>query len=203
MSGVGLTISTDDLAAMDADVARLRDKLQSGELHLLMGAAVREVVREHFYELNADSAHHETARSLGAAQTGLYLKAADATHAPVQEGDDVAISINQEAIAQRYFGGDIEAKPGSLLTLPARAEAYGHRAREFDNLKLIVFRSLDLAALVDKNDEEHEGLVYYWLVSHVHQEPDPTVLPTDEEMTEAATQAASDYAELLLEREAA
>lgn len=26
------------------------------------------------------------------------------------------------------------------------------------------------------------GLVFYWLVKHVHQEPDETVLPTDDEM---------------------
>lgn len=203
MSGVGFTLKSKDLASLPLQLEKLRVGLKSGEIQLLMGTAIREVVREHFYVLQNDSAHHETARALGANPTGLYLQAADATQAPTQEGDGVSISINQQGIAQRLHGGDIEARPGSAITIPARAEAYGKRASEFDNLKLIVFATLDLAALVDKDDEESEGLVYYWLVQRVHQDPDPTVLPEDAEMIDPAIEEARDFVDLLWERKAA
>lgn len=200
MAGVGFTVKSGDLAALPARIDRLQTGLKSGELQLLMGTAVREVVREHFYELQNDTEHHETAQSLGAASTGFYLAAADATQAPEQESDGVSISINHQGLSQRLHGGKIKGDP--LLTIPARAEAYGKRAREFDNLKLVVFATLDLLALVAEDEEESEGLVYYWLVREVEQDPDPTVLPEDDDMLDPAIAEAEQFADLLWERKA-
>jgi hypothetical protein len=39
------------------------------------------------------------------------------------------------------------------------------------------------------------GLIFFWLVKQVTQQPDPTVLPTEDEMTEAAVKNAEEYIE--------
>ena len=93
----------------------------------------------------------------------------------------------QAGIAQRYFGGDIDAKAGGYLTIPALAAAYGRRAREFD-LRFVIFGNTGKVALLDA-----EGEVYYWLVRHVTQSGDATILPTEEEVIVAAKKAAGDY----------
>jgi hypothetical protein len=63
-----------------------------------------------------------------------------------------------------------------------------------------MFPSLELAALVDKDQEEHEGSVYFWLVQSVHQEEDKTVLPEDKEMIDASVAQALQYIDRLWER---
>lgn len=205
MSGVALTIESDDLDKIVALSRDLQEELTSSDLLLIAGRAIRGVTKEHFEMLSRDSTHHQIAQSLGAAPTGFYEEASRAVQEPVVEGTDiVSISINgPEGLAQRYFGGTIEARPGSYLTIPARAEAYGHRAGEFANLKLIIFGDTGLAALVEKDAPQDEGSVFYWLVRSVTQASDPTVLPTEEELTDAAIIAMRDEVASVMERKAA
>jgi hypothetical protein len=150
-----------------------------------MGTGMRDVIREHFLDVANDTQHHQSAESLGAERTGFYQEAYENTQAARVEGDNVVVSIDQEGLAQRYFGGDISGRP--LLTIPARSEAYGHRAREFD-LKLVKFPS-GIYALIDPNEEQHEGSVYYWLVREVHQVGDTSILPTADQTIGAAIAA--------------
>ena len=49
---------------------------------------------------------------------------------------------------------------------------------------------------------EAGGQVFYWLVKHVHQEADLTVLPTDDELQTAAVDAGEEFLKRMLEREA-
>jgi hypothetical protein len=197
------------------------DTLEAGitgkELKLIAGMAMKEAVQQHLYALAADAEHHRTSLSLGAARTGLYSKAADHTHDPEVEGGDVSVAIEDEngALAQRRWGGDIEAPEGHLLTIAARTEAYGHRAREFANLRLIMFPS-GAGALIERDatilrggkrgkgklagslegrrkGAKIGGLIFFWLVKQVHQEPDPSILPTDAELLEPALQNVSSY----------
>lgn len=182
MSGTSLNIQSAELDQLIGDVIALDQGIRSEELRQAAGDSMRETIRNHFYALANDSTHHESSQALGANRTGFYLDAADKTHEAVLEGGEgVSVSVEQEGLAQRYFGGTINARPGSFLTIPARAEAYGKTADRFSFLKLIMFPS-GLAALVDKNSPAHEGTVYYWLVRSVTQAADPTVLPKDEEI---------------------
>lgn len=115
-------------------------------------------------------------------KTHFYRHAADGITEEIRDdGSDVI--INQTGFRQRLLGGEIHAKPGHNLTIPAIAEAYGHRATEFDFLHFIMFKS-GSKALAAHTKEDHR--VWYWLVESVTQEADPTVLPTEEAMHDAA-----------------
>ena len=189
-----ITIKSDDLQGVIRDVEKLRGAVAGDDVREVMGFAIQEVVQRHFSVLASDAQHHQSALSLGADRTGFYEEARAGTHDPKIEGGGVSVSIEKAGIAQRYFGGTIAATPGSYLTIPALAIAYGKRAREFD-LRLVIFGATGLAALVGKGGPEDESNVYYWLVRTVTQAADPTVLPTEEEMTETARDRAADYIE--------
>lgn len=205
MSGIAITIESKDLDAAIAKADELGALAQSADLRLIAGRAMQQAVSAHLFALAQDSAHHVISESLGAERTGFYEDAAQAAENPgaLQAVPDGALlSIAQEGLAQRYFGGTIEAKAGSFLTIPAQAQAYGHRAREFSNLRLIMFPS-GLAALIDKDEPEHEGGVMYWLVRSVTQAADPTVLPTEDAMLDPAITAVRDQISTVFERRAA
>jgi hypothetical protein len=161
--------------------------LTGDEIGMIVGQAAQQLIKEHFEKLANDSAHHKTARSLGAQRTGLYEEASRATQQPVLERGGVSVSINQVAIAQRYFGGTIVPVNAKFLAIPARTETYGHRPREFKDLHPIFFKS-GAAALADA-----EGGVYFWLVKSVTQSADPTVLPEDSDLLDHAMLAAAAY----------
>lgn len=202
MTGVAMTIQREDLAEILSLVESVGGAMASDEAKMIAGTSLRETLQAHFYALENDSLHHRSAQSLGADMTHFYGEAAQETQTPQVEAEGVSVSITKQGVAQRYFGGEIEGDP--FLTIPARAEAYGHRARDFDNLRLIIFPS-GAGALVEREatvlrggkrgasnlagslggkskGDEIGGGVFYWLVRHVHQEPDETVLPTEDEM---------------------
>jgi hypothetical protein len=184
-----LEIKSDNIDKVLADVDRLGRAITSDDVKLIMGRAVRNVIVTHFVEIANDSAHHKTARSLGAASTGVYEEAARGTSQPDVSSEGVTISIHQVAIAQRFFGGTIQPVTAKFLAIPARSETYGKRPREFENLRFILFKS-GAGALVSKEAPEGTrrtriagssqqlGLIFFWLVKQVTQQPDPTVLPT-------------------------
>ena len=111
--------------------------------------------------------------------------------------DDTGATITIPApFGQSYGGGDIYPKNASLLTIPARTESYGHRARDFSDLHFVKFKSGAKALAQDKT-----GLVYFWLCEHVFQEPHPELLPTDQQITDVAVNAIGWWWQNKLERE--
>lgn len=201
MSSIALEIHSNEIADILTAVETLQGGITGDEILQVIGRAGFTVIKEHFEQLAGDEAHHQSAASLGAAPTGFYERAADNVQQPEVEPEGVSVSIDQQGLAQRLFGGDIAAKPGHWLTIPARAESYGKRAKEFDNLKFILFPS-GLAALVDKDEKAHEGTVYYWLVRSVTQPPDPSVIPSEDEIFEPAVANARRYIERLWDERA-
>jgi hypothetical protein len=201
-----LEIKSDSIDATLRDLDKLGGAISGDDVKAVMGRAIRGVVVSHFIQIASDSAHHKTARSLGAAPTGIYEKAAQGTSQPEVSQEGVSITIHQVAIAQRFFGGTIEPVNAKFLAIPARSEAYGKRPREFDNLRLILFKS-GSGALVSKEppsgtrrtriagSAREPGLIFFWLVKQAVQEADPTVLPTEEEMLNAAVESAQEYIE--------
>ncbi len=199
MSGVALTIQADDLQAIRDSVETLHGAVTGDDVLRVIGHAMTETVRRHFAELAQDAQHHQTAQSLGADRSGFFEKARQGTHDAQLEEGGVSVSIDARGIAQRYFGGTIEARPGSYLTIPAIAIAYGKRAREFD-LRLVLFGDTGLAALVSKSVPADESNVYYWLVRSVTQAADPTILPEESEIIDAAKQNALGFIEAVWEK---
>jgi hypothetical protein len=199
---MSLTVNiADELKAAAPHVQHLGEELNKPEVKRILGRAIQQVVKEHFFKLAGDSQHHGSADSLGGTRTGFYSRAAKSVQQPNIQSDGLSISM-MGAIARRLFGGRIDAPPGSLLPIAARAESYGHRPREFDFLKLILFPS-GLRALVNKDEKAHEGNVWYWLMKYVIQHEDPTVLPTEPEMVDPALANAAAYLTRLWERKTA
>ena len=190
-----------ELREAGATLENVEREINRDDVKRIMGQAVALVNRQHFEQLAGDSKHHTTAASLGAERTGFYERAAKGVQQPQTQSDGFTVTINAVGIAQRLFGGTIRPKNAANLTIPARAEAYGHRAREFDFLKMVVFPS-GVKALIDRAEDPHEGSVYYWLVKSATQTADPSVLPKEGEMIDPALERASEYLTRLWERKA-
>lgn len=116
------------------------------------------------------------------------------------------VEVAREGFRQRLYGGIIKPVNVSALTIPINPKAYNKRAREFD-LKwvpaapgdpprvrgyLVKFREglkrkgVKNKWRVSKFSESRLGEWYYVLLASVTQRPDPSVLPSDEQMTKAA-----------------
>lgn len=184
------------------NVGEMADEIQS-RVPEAAGLSTANTVRVHLEKKNLQPNKRNWPK------TGLYGKAANSVRHFV-DGDKAEVHIggsgggpDATGIGQRYRGGTIRAKD-KLLTIPARQEAYGKRAREFDNLTVAVWRNSSggfTKALVEaeattlkrsrrkgktqfKDSGRVGGLVVYWLVESVTQDPDPTVLPSESELSE-------------------
>lgn len=212
MSGISLDAKTGDLKSFQEELANFGVIARQYALQGA-GSGLRSSLIDKFTELEKDDVHHRTATRLGADRTHFYGGVARGVQFPVSEGaDSISVSINNVGIAQRYFGGPIETKDKKWLTIAAVAEAYGRPANSFNNLRFVLFRP-DLAALIEKapgkpslgkrtrrtakgiikqvgeTNDDKKPRVIYWLKKQVTQAADPTVLPTDEEMSSRAVAA--------------
>lgn len=189
----------------------LAKHLSEPALQHQVGGEVTYLLFAHLVDLD-----NERPNALGGRRTHFYARAGKATSYAVHD-NGVTISVNQTGIAQRYFGGTIEAAPGHLLTIPARAEAHGRRAREFNNLEMLFGRNgpyalaereaINISYKRGKKSGDRDSKIkigekvgsgiFYWLVKSVTQEPDPTVLPDEPSILTAALTAAQHYAQTL------
>ena len=199
----GISITLDEATPL---LERCRTAAQAQGLALVGGRAAASLVKEYLFGL--DGERHQYGNH-------FYAQAARSVNV-VKVPEGAAINITSQGFAQRLFGGDIVPKNAHWLTIPARAEAMAHRAREFTDLHFVFFRE-GLAALVQNLQTrlggrvrgsvtpkgakgETGGGIFYWLVKFVHQEPDPTVLPYEEQMSVRAVDAISTHVQRQLER---
>jgi hypothetical protein len=179
-------------------LARVSEELRPDRVNPTIGTAVKKLFQDHFLGLPENKSGFPT--------TNFWPGAARATMWLVQ-ADGVLIRVDQEGVLYQWQGGDIEPSK-TYLTIPATPEAYGHRAREF-NLQfaivddgngfhrpaLIAQRSI--ASLVTQTRtgkfkhtaDEFAPVVFYWLVRHAHKEPDPDVIPDEQEIAGTITEA--------------
>lgn len=183
---------------------RLSQGVQRPDIRRVMGRAVATALRKNFTDLD-----RKRPNQLGGTRTHFWGQVRRSVQQPeLIGGDGVKIAINHVGIAQRYFGGDIEAgQNGSgkkFLTLPVAAEAYGHRAREFDDLEFIPSEDGTRAILARHNDASvgSIGEVLYVLVRRVHQEPDPSILPPEADLQTVAFTAGEEHLQTLIARAA-
>ena len=225
-----------DVGAATGLLDALSRAMVSREMNAAIGVSAATVFMRHFQALEAERSGHQ----MPGAATHFYEHVGDSVQ--YQEADDgVDIGIGNDetrGIRQRYYGGDIEPVFAQWLTIAARTEAYGHKAREFAFLKFVPLGPYT-AMLVSVMDTEKEitkgkragqlrklrmkriddsvvdanairvretgthgaGAVWYWLKKSVHQEPDPSVMPSDEVVYAAARGAVRDYVARLLHPE--
>jgi hypothetical protein len=160
--------------------------IERGAHRKVIASKAATVVKDHFVALGR-------ARHRGGS-FNFYGRAARATSHGVS-GQAAFVSIDQEGIALRRYGGTVRPRKGKYLTIPADKSAHGKRAREFGNLHFRRNASGDSGRLCDP-----AGRVFYWLIKQSTHKPDPSVLPTDAEIQTAATAAMQDWVELTEDR---
>jgi hypothetical protein len=187
-----INIKDNATPALEAQVSRLEPRF----VNRIAGRAGQNVVRSHLFKYNA-----EHPNQLGGKRTNFYAQAARGTTF-VSDDSKAVVSINQVGIRQRWLGGEIKptgtnprtGQPIKYLAIPARAEAYGRRAGELDNLSIQWGKNGPVALVENlatkvrstkkgfKSAGETGGAVYYWLVPSVVQQGDPGVIPTREQL---------------------
>ncbi len=193
--GVTITAQMKDLAT--PGLQRLAAAVQRPDVRKVMGRAIGNRLRRHFSRLDG-----ERANKLGGTRTHFYGQARRGVQQPDLTSDGLKVAINNVGIAQRYFGGTITPRNAKWLTLPVHPQAYGHRAREFGDLQFVPLEDGRRAMLMRPNPDSPTGIgeVFFLLVRRVHQEPDPSVLPTSDELQGDAYNAGEDYLKTLIER---
>ncbi len=199
MSGVAILL--DEATPL---LERVKTAAAAQGLALVAARAVGGLVKEHLYGL--DGQRHQFGNH-------YYRQAADSvTTGVVPQG--AVVSVGQIGFRQRLFGGRITAKNAKYLTIPAAPEAYGHRAREFNDLDFAIVENPETGSLQPalvrraqtkirhRRVKTKGGITFkasavatlmpevmYWLVRSVDQEADPSVLPYGEQMTARAIAA--------------
>jgi hypothetical protein len=189
-----------DVADAGERLAELADRLRG--CARAVGVAVTRLLQSHFRQLPPNRN--------GWPSTGFWAGAARGTGWDL-DGDAVIVYADNEehpgAVDHLYRGGTIRAKD-KKLTIPARAEFYGHSAGEFDNLRLVVFKGTGTAALVVGKGgtgrvdfstgrsravlgagARSEGVVAYWLKDEVTTRAYQGVIPTEQQIATTAVLA--------------
>lgn len=135
---------------------------------------IAELVKGHFEQLAAQ-------RHRAAAPDNYYQDAANSTLA-----DGSKVVISKTGIRQRLLGGTIRARRSKYLTIPLTNAAMKGPAREFVGLFFI--KSKKGNKLLAYNEGGNLRPLFL-LKKEVTQHPDPTVLPTENEMEAASTDA--------------
>ena len=156
------------------------------------GVRLARCIRNHLRLLS--NTRHDTANRLGASPTG-HFKASDVLP-PNATNSDVSVTVTTPGISRAYHDIDIDPVNGQFLTIPLHADAYGLSAREYSERYGKLFR------INQKGSTEKGKVLYtrdalngkpvplYALVSHVHQPQDPSLMPSNQAMTEEALQGA-------------
>lgn len=176
-----MTVNSDlDRAASFIDA--LMAGLDARKLREVAGEAGHQVVKDHYFGLAAE-------RHRPGVDFNFWEDAADATSFAVTE-DGALIVVDKAGVAQRRYGGTIEAENYSHLWIPVHPAAIGHTGGDFD-VHPIINAITGKGVAIEKNS----GDVYFALVESVTHDPDPSVDPNDETLLNAVTEAQMQWLE--------
>ena len=199
---VNLTI---DWGKLPADLAAISDPVEYTRLVKVGTEAARDYLVQYLFRMD-----NEHPNAMGGTRTHFYRGVAGTVQTPRVVGRVGFIDIGSLEFAQRVRGGPLAPVNGPhFLTIPARPEAYGHRAGEFDDLRFVVLgRGGPALVQTDRSEvklgkvrkdgtrkwiaKERGGLVMFWLRLQVNQPGDESLLPTEEELLDVCTQAMMD-----------
>jgi hypothetical protein len=183
-------------------LAKLAAAVEADALNDVVGESATREVQKNFTELDAARPNQ-----MGGRRTHFYADAGGGTsYRRVPDG--AVVSIVKDGIRVRIMGtahlpgGAIRPVNVKKLTIPARAEAYGRSAREFDDLVPLYRRNAGRTEAFALAQAEAQpvspgkkrkdgttvrgkvrgGAIMFWLVSQSVQGPDPTVIPSDQRL---------------------
>lgn len=209
---MGLSI---EIEVRDGATKRLGSLLEIYDhesINQAIGFAEVELFREHLIDYNA--AHPN---KLGGKRTHFYSQLAQAVEFETT-GDGVRLGIDHIAARQRIEGGPI--MPGvnnsfltgqrtKYLTIPARAEAHGRRASEFEDLEIVfsktgrpfaLARRVQVLKKKKKGDIVVGGEILFWLRGDegVFQLGEREVIPSDKDIEQRAHEALDELAKTII-----
>lgn len=207
---MALTFKVEIVDGVSEALATARTALAGVNLNPVLARSATNKTRSHLFALDASRAN-----TMGGARTHFYGQCARGTGSGILP-DGFFVSINQVGYRQRLEGGTIRPRASKMLTIPARAEAYGKRALEFNNLRVAMFKSGAMALVTTPRTGGYAkaskkgvklskaakmpGLVMYWLVRSVYQGPDPSVMPSESDYQQTMRDASTEYVGMLQER---
>lgn len=170
----------------------------------LAGDARRNAVGQSVVRLVQRHLRDKPANRQGFPSSGFWGRAARATnYTTVPQG--TLVSINQIGVRQRYHGGVIRPTGNrKFLTIPVNAAAYNRRAGEMAGLKFAIVPGVGPALVAQRSvgtliapqargkkrwkavGDLLGAVVMFRLVRFANQDPDPTVLPEDAAILDAA-----------------
>jgi hypothetical protein len=169
------------------------------DLHKAIAAEAEVLTRDHI--VVASRTRHKTAESLGAKPTGYLERAAEGV---TSEGDKdfatILLGGDTAGFARAFGQVTVKPKKAKFLTIPAHKDAYGKRAREIEDLELIVFKGDDSFAMaLGKRNADDTIKVYYWLRRQVTLSMDRGLLPSDDQYLAAGEAGAIFYLDAITE----
>jgi hypothetical protein len=176
------------------ELQRLISRIQNPLPGLLIaGREVRNLLRAHF-----DQKDKSQPNKLGGTRQNFWLQVKKSVNVPQATGaSQVTISISDPRFNQKVFGGPIQAKLKTWLTIPITAEAYGRAASVMaDSLGVTLFKvqKKDGRIFLAGRKQGEPIKFYYRLMKSVNQKPDPTALPPEEKMAQTAREAFAKWA---------
>jgi hypothetical protein len=186
-------------------LAELSQKVDPVSMRTRISVDVVNQFQDHFRTLPTNK--------MGGRSTGFWTDAARSTHGEAV-ADGVVITVSKQGVLQRYKGGTIKPRPGKkYLTIPARAEAYGKLASDFNNLRfafteygpalveadatqISIGRKKKDGSRTIKNKGETGGKVMFWLRRMVTQRGNEDVIPKVGVIEQAILAAAEDHVSL-------
>jgi hypothetical protein len=175
---------------LKATIAKLHG---AGRRDLLTAAIteVQEVTRIHLRDIA--NTRHATAQRLGASPTGHFAQAAEkvAGAAITADENEAALVFNHPGLSRTFRDVTITPTKSKALTIPIAAVAYGRRAGEFAGLFLYKSKMTSNAFLALQENGKLKLL--YLLLRSVTQKQDRSLLPSQDEWSNAALSGAKNY----------
>lgn len=152
------------------------------------------LVRDHLTGVAAR--RHATARRLDAEPTGFLADAASSTVA-APEPRAVVVRVDSPGVKRAYHDVEIRPQNGSRhLTIPINRLAYGRRVSSVARLvgeKWFVIQNGGRILLASKKPENGALLPLYVLKRSVRQARDPSLMPSEAEVSQRLVSSAAEY----------
>lgn len=190
-----LSVQLEATAALTPFLHELLQALQLGEQREFLedvGDAFEALTSEHI--TRASATRHKTAARLGATPTGYLERLAGAVESsPAPGGGGVRMRLQGEIFKRAFDEVQVTAQEADMLTIPWHEEAYGRRAREFDNL--FVYQSKRGQAFLARPAGKGRLDFLYLLKKSVTLPQDRGLLPSEAAYLAEAERIAQVYVE--------
>jgi len=176
-----------------------RIKTSMNSLLRAAGTSLAKRIRQHMRLLNR-SRHS----ALSGGKSSNHFSP-DKVSEPTVTQDAVTVAVDIPGITRAYHDIDIYPKEANALAIPLHESAYGISPRENNDRGTYKLFRINKAGSTEKgnvlyrNDEGGGLIAMYALTQHVHQVQDPTLMPSNQELTESAIEGLQSALKVVLQ----